>query len=66
MAFTSTPDGAEIEVDGAFMGNTPSTIGVPGGEHTVRISKRGYRPYEKRLRTSGGSIRLHADLQAGQ
>ena len=65
IAFTSSPDGAEIELDGRFMGNTPSTIGVPGsGEHTVRISKRGYRPYEKRVHTSGGSITLHADLQS--
>ena len=64
IAFTSSPDGAEIELDGKFMGNTPSTIGVPGGEHTVRISKRGYRSYEKTVRKTGGSIRLHADLQA--
>jgi len=64
IAFSSTPDGAEIELDGRFMGSTPSTIGVPGGEHMVRVSKRGYRPYEKRLRTTGGTIRLHADLQA--
>jgi PEGA domain-containing protein len=64
IAFTSSPDGAEIELDGRFMGNTPSTIGLPGGEHTVRISKRGYRTYEKRVHTSGGSIRLHADLEA--
>jgi len=64
IAFTSTPDGAEVELDGRFMGNTPSTVGVPGGEHTVRISKRGYRSYERKVITVGGSVRLHADLQA--
>ena len=64
IAFTSTPDGAEIELDGRFMGNTPSTIGVPGGEHTVRISKRGYQSYERKVITVGGSVRLHADLKA--
>jgi len=64
IAFTSTPDGAEIELDGRFMGNTPSTIGVPGGEHTLRLSKSGYRPYEKQVHTTGGTIRLHADLKA--
>lgn len=64
IAFTSTPDGADIELDGRFMGSTPSTVGVPAGEHTVRISKRGYQPYEKQLRTTGGAITLHADLQA--
>ena len=64
IAFSSSPDGAEIDLDGRFMGNTPSTIGVPGGEHTVRISKPGFRTYEKQLHTTGGTISLHADLQA--
>ena len=62
IAFTSTPDGADIELDGRFMGSTPSTIGVPGGDHTVRISKRGFQPFEKQLHATGGTITLHADL----
>ena len=32
---TSTPDGADIEVDGSFVGNTPSTIGVAAGQHKL-------------------------------
>jgi hypothetical protein len=65
LTFTSSPDGAEIELDGAFVGNTPSTIGVPGGDHTIRMSKHGYQPYQKRLHTAGGTVTLHADLEAG-
>jgi hypothetical protein len=65
LTLTSTPDGADVEVDGAFVGSTPSTIPIASGEHTVRVSKKGYQPYEKRLRVSGGSISLHADLDAG-
>lgn len=64
MTFTSTPAGAEIVLDGSYVGNTPSTIGVPGGEHTVRMSKHGYAPYERKLETSGGSVTVHADLGA--
>ena len=30
---SSTPDGADIEIDGSFVGNTPSTIGVTAGQH---------------------------------
>jgi PEGA domain len=62
LTLTSTPDGAEVEVDGEFVGSTPSTIPIATGEHTVRVSKRGFRPYEKRLRIVGGAITLHADL----
>lgn len=62
ISFTSSPDGADIELDGAYIGSTPSTLGVPGGDHTVRFSKRGYQPYERKVRTAGGSISVHADL----
>jgi hypothetical protein len=62
LTLTSTPDGADVEVDGAFVGTTPSTIPIASGDHSVRVSKKGYQPYEKHLHTSGGMINLHADL----
>jgi hypothetical protein len=65
LTLTSTPDGADVEVDGAFVGSTPSNIPIANGDHTVRVSKRGYQPYERRLRVNGGSISVHADLEAG-
>ncbi len=65
LTLTSTPDGADVEIDGAFVGSTPSTIPIANGDHTVRLSKRGYQPYERRLRVNGGSISVHADLEAG-
>jgi len=65
LTLTSTPDGADVEIDGAFVGSTPSNIPIANGDHTVRVSKRGYQPYERRLRVSGGSISVHADLEAG-
>jgi len=61
---TSTPAGADIELDGSFAGNTPSSLGVDAGEHTVRITKSGFRPWERKLRTSTGSIKLSAELEA--
>jgi len=63
LTFISTPDGADVELDGAFVGSAPSTVAVANGDHTVRVSKQGYQPYEKKLRTSGGTISLRADLQ---
>src|SRR5712664_297544 len=55
VSVTSTPDGADIEVDGSFVGNTPSDIDVPAGEHTVTVRKTGFQPWEKKLKVSGGS-----------
>ena len=51
----STPDAAEITVDGKFMGTTPSALRLPPGDHTIRLEKAGYKPWERVLTVSGGS-----------
>ncbi len=61
---SSTPLNADIEVDGSFIGNTPSSFGLAGGEHTVKISKSGYKPWERKVKTSTGAARLVAELEA--
>lgn len=38
----STPPGADIEVDGGFVGNTPSTVSVTPGNHEITVTKKGY------------------------
>src|SRR5882724_1220027 len=66
LSVTSTPDGADIEMDGSFVGNTPSDIDVPAGEHTVTVKKSGFQSWEKKLKVSGGSnVRLRAELEKG-
>jgi hypothetical protein len=59
----SSPSGAEIEIDGAFGGSTPSSIGAVSGEHTVRISKKGYVPWERKIKISTGNVRVAAELE---
>jgi len=59
----SAPDGADIEIDGSFVGNTPSTVEVEAGEHSVVIKKVGYEVWERKLKVSGGDIKLRADLE---
>jgi hypothetical protein len=61
--FTSEPSGAEIEVDGNYAGNTPSTETLAPGEHTIRISKSGYKAWERKTKTSAGHINVAAKLQ---
>jgi len=66
LTIKSEPEGAEITVDGNFVGSTPSSIFVKSGEHTVKISKTGFKPYDKFVRLEPGiNITLNATLQTG-
>lgn len=47
---TSVPDGADVFVDGAFVGNTSATLKLPAGKHIVRFLKTGMRLGQKRFR----------------
>jgi hypothetical protein len=60
----STPSGADIEIDGAFVGNTPSTVSVASGVHDISVKKKGFAGWAKKLNVSAGSIHLNADLDA--
>jgi len=66
VAVTSTPAGADIELDGAFVGSTPSTIAVTAGEHTITLKKSGFTPWERKIKVTGGKIQISADLQAAE
>ena len=60
----SDPPGADIELDGSFIGNTPSDVQVAEGEHTVSVKKTGFKDWERKLKVSGGSsVHLNAELE---
>jgi hypothetical protein len=64
ISITSAPDGADIEVDGSFVGNTPSDIQVTGGDHVVTVKKAGFKDWERKLKVSdGSSVRLNVELE---
>jgi hypothetical protein len=63
LEFISNPAGADIEVDGSFVGTTPSSITVSPGDHAVTIRKAGYKAWERRMKTSSGSVKVVADLE---
>lgn len=44
VAFTSTPDGVEISVDGDVVGTTPLEVPLSPGKHRVRGTKDGFEP----------------------
>ncbi len=59
----STPQGADIVIDGKFVGSTPSTISLTAGEHTISIDKSGFKQWQRTITvTAGGAINLEATL----
>lgn len=64
MSVVSNPVGADIEIDGGFVGNTPSTIDVPPGDHIVKVSKAGFKDWERKLKANGGNVNLNVELEA--
>jgi hypothetical protein len=53
--FTSTPPGAEITLDGNYVGSTPSEIHVNTGTHTVVLSMPGFAQWKRDLTVMPGS-----------
>jgi hypothetical protein len=63
----STPLGADISVDGNFVGNTPSTLKLKAGTHKVSVKMEGFGLWERTVKMSaGGNITLNAVLDKGQ
>ena len=63
LEITSNPAGAEISVDGNFVGDTPSELAVAAGVHAITISKHGYKPWERKLTVSSGKVSVAAELE---
>jgi len=40
---TSKPDGAQVYVDSAYVGDTPVSVSIEIGQHTLLVSKDGYK-----------------------
>ena len=60
----STPDGADVYTDGAFVGNAPSTLKLTPGKHTVRVTAAGYKEWSREITVQSGSeVKLNAGLE---
>ncbi len=65
VTFVSEPQGADIYVDGKFVGNTPSMLNLAIGSHEIRIESEHFKPWTRTLETNAGSkITIRAQLQA--
>lgn len=66
-SITSTPDRADIEIDGSYVGSTPSAVELTPGSHSILIKKSGYRSWERKIvASSGSSVNVAADLEKSE
>ena len=54
VSIKSDPDGAEIELDGAFIGSTPTTLQIPAGAHAI-VVKKGAASWTRTIQIQPGS-----------
>ncbi len=64
VSITSNPAGADIDVDGNFVGSTPSTIQLDSGDHQIDIEKKGFQAWSRKMKVTGGNLNINADLDA--
>jgi hypothetical protein len=62
LSITSLPVSADIEIDGNFIGNAPAEIGLAAGEHVIVVSKKGYEPWQRKMKLVPGSTSLNVEL----
>ena len=60
---SSTPAAADVEIDGSFVGNTPSTVGVAPGQHQLSVKKTGFKAWERKITVSSGQVNVNAVLE---
>lgn len=62
----STPPGAEVYVDGEFVGSTPiAEHGLAAGRHEIELRKKGWAEWKRQLSVSAGSrARVAAEMES--
>ena len=64
MEISSNPEGAEIEIDGAFAGTTSRIKKLGPGEYKIKITMDGYKSWERKIRVEAGEeIPIAVELQ---
>jgi hypothetical protein len=64
VSIQSIPDGAEITVDGKYVGSTPSTLQLTSGNHTISIEKSGFKVWQRTISVmDGSSVTVEATLE---
>jgi hypothetical protein len=61
---SSNPSGADVFLDGEFVGNCPSTLKMSAGKHTVTVKMSGHKDWSREITVQSGSeVQLTANLE---
>jgi hypothetical protein len=61
---TSDPAGADIELDGQYVGSTPSEIKLKPGQHAIKVTKKGFAAWHRYLAIEAADSRtIVAELE---
>ena len=52
---SSNPAGADVLVDGKFVGNAPAALKLPAGKHAIIVKLSGYKDRAKDISVQSGS-----------
>ena len=64
IAVQSTPDGADVYADNAFVGNAPATLKLSAGQHTIRVTLSGFKDWSRDILVQNGSeVHLTAAME---
>ncbi len=55
ISLKSKPISVAIYADGEFAGTTPATLKVRAGNHTIRLTREGYKDWSQELIVEAGS-----------
>ena len=66
VTLSSTPSGANLEVDGKASGTTPRSLTLDYGKHEVKLQKAGYQPFTGQCNITPGQEDYHFQMVSDQ
>ncbi len=63
LEFWSSPAGADVFVDGAYVGKAPYSLTVPPGEHTITMRKKDFGTWQRKMQSPAGKRRVAGYLE---
>jgi hypothetical protein len=64
VSVASEPAGADVFVDGSFVGSTPSLLPLPPGSYKIEVKAAGFKSWSREIKTlPGGEISLKTTLE---
>ncbi len=64
ISFVSQPEGADVYVDGNFVGNAPTLLQLPAGSYKISVRAHGHKDWEREVKLMpAGEVNIRAVLE---